>query len=135
MLLKSIVGNAEVDKLVSNRAEKALLRHLWYIVPEMIPFSSQFCGFHRRKRIAEKLLLRKPFEPVVCLSTRFCGGFGKPDFPFNVDKSTSLSKLYQRFMFIFHIMQIDSSFLLENSASWRSLNSYQSGRKNTGAVM
>ena len=36
--------------------------------------------------------------------------------------------------FFFHIMQIDSSFLLENPARWRSLNSYQSGLKNTGAV-
>ena len=31
-------------------------------------------------------------------------------------------------------MQIDSSFLLENPASWQSLNSYQSGLKNGGAV-
>ena len=31
-------------------------------------------------------------------------------------------------------MQIDSSFLLENPTSWQSLNSYQSGLKNGGAV-
>ena len=31
-------------------------------------------------------------------------------------------------------MQIDSSFLLKNPASWRSLNLYQSGLENIGAV-
>ena len=31
-------------------------------------------------------------------------------------------------------MQIDSSFLLENSESWQSLNSYQSGLKSIGGV-
>ena len=31
-------------------------------------------------------------------------------------------------------MQVDSSFLLENPASWQSLNSYQNGLKNIGVV-
>ena len=31
-------------------------------------------------------------------------------------------------------MQVDSSFLLENSASWQSLDSYLSGLKNIGAI-
>ena len=40
----------------------------------------------KTKRIAEKLLLRKPIEPVVCPSTRFGADFEKPDFLSNVDK-------------------------------------------------
>ena len=51
-----------------------------------------------------------------------------------MDKSRSLSEQITKIHVFFHIMQIDSSFLLENPASWRSLNSYQSGLKNTGAV-
>ena len=48
----------------------------------------------------------------------------------NVDKSTSLSELITKdSCSFFHFMQIDSSFLLENLASWQSLNSYQSGLK------
>ena len=39
MLLKFIMDYAKVDKLVSNSAEKALLQHLWYIVPKMILLS------------------------------------------------------------------------------------------------
>ena len=39
MLLKSVMDYAEVDKLMSNSAQKAVLRHL-YGVPEMIPLFS-----------------------------------------------------------------------------------------------
>ena len=88
----------------------------------------------KEKELQKKLLLFKPFEPVVCPSPRFGAGFGKPNFPFNVDKSISLSELNTKDSCFFHIMQIDSSILLENPGSWRSLNSYQSGLKNIGAI-
>ena len=39
MLLKSIMDYAEVDKLVSNSVEKALLQYLWFTEPEIVPFS------------------------------------------------------------------------------------------------
>ena len=55
MLLKSVVDYAEVDKLMSNRAKKAFLRH-FYIVPEMIILSlfSSVVSTNERERIAEK---------------------------------------------------------------------------------
>ena len=93
MLLKSIMGYAEVDKLVSNSAEEALLRHLWYIAPEMIPLSLLSSVVSTTKKELQKIFCCVNLEPVVGSSTRFGAGFRKPDFPFNVDKSTSLSEL------------------------------------------
>ena len=55
MLLKSVMNYTEVDKLMSNSAEKAFLRHL-FIVPKMIPLSlfSFVVSTNKRERIAEK---------------------------------------------------------------------------------
>ena len=61
MFLKPIINYAEVDTLVSNSAEKALLRRFWYFVPEMIPLSLLSSVVSN----IEKELQCKPFEPVV----------------------------------------------------------------------
>ena len=55
MLLKSVMDYAELDKLMSNSAEKAFLRHL-YAVPEMIPLSvfSSVVSTNEREKIAER---------------------------------------------------------------------------------
>ena len=49
----------------------------------MIPLSlfSSVVSTTEKERIAEKILLCKPFEPVIGPFTRFGAGFGKPDFP------------------------------------------------------
>ena len=87
MLMKSVMGYAEVDKLVSDSAEKALLIHLWYIESEMILLLLLSSVVSTTEKV-----LCKPFCPGDCLSTRFGAGFGKPDFLFNVNKATSLSE-------------------------------------------
>ena len=55
MLLRSVMDYVEIDKLMSNSAEKALLPHL-YIVPEINPLSlfSSVVSTNERERIAEK---------------------------------------------------------------------------------
>ena len=123
-----------MDKLAPNSAEKALSRHLWYIMPEMIPLSffNSVVSTIKIERIASKLLLCKPLESVICPSTCFGCGFGKLDFPSNVDKSTSPSELITKgsCFFLHHAIWI---FLLENPSSLPSLDSYRNGLKNIDA--
>ena len=67
MSLKSVMEYDEVDKLMSNNADKTFLRHL-YIVPEIVSFSlfSSVVSTNERRKLEKKLLLFQPFQPVVC---------------------------------------------------------------------
>ena len=57
----------------------------------------------KKKESQKKLLLYKPFEPMVCPSPHYGAGFGNTDFPSNVDKSTSLSELITKIQVFFFI--------------------------------
>ena len=122
MLYKSVIDHAEVDKLMSNYeiAQKRHFCDIFILCQKWFLFLFSVLWFppRKEKESQKKLLLFKPFAPVVCPSPRFGAGFGKPDFPSNVDKSASLSELITKDLCLFfHVMQMDSCFLLENPAN------------------
>lgn len=135
--VKSIFQYAAVDELVSNSAKKAILRHLWYLTPEMIPMAlfSDLVSNSEKKEMAKRLLVLKPQTPITCPLGRYGTSYGKPNFPSDITETTSLSELItQDSWFFFQIFEINSEFLHENAAVWSDMGSYQQSLENIDAL-
>ena len=122
MLLKSTMHYTEVDKLVSNSAEKAFLRHLWYSAKCDSSFSSlRWLSLSKKIESHKNFYHGKALESVICPSTRFGCGFGKPDFPSNVDKSASLSERITKDLYFFMSCKLTPVFCLKILLAGRAL--------------
>ena len=136
-LYKSILKYSEIDEVVSNSAKKAFQCHLWFLTPEMIPFSlfSDLVAYSVKDEMAKKLLSLQPNSPVITPSGRHGTGFGKPNFPRTLNATTTLTDLItEDSWFLFHASQIDSGFLHKGSHTWQDIGSYQQGQEKVNAI-
>ena len=87
----------------------------------MIPLAlfGSVVPMHKRCGLADKLLSIQPTAPVDQPLQRFGTGFGKPAFPVDITESTTLPDLVgPDLWYTMHILQLDTSFLEKEVASW-----------------
>lgn len=128
---KDIIEYSKVSKCVSESAQKAFSRHLWYLTSEMIPLAlfSKKVPDSERESIARKMIQLKPSDELSLPRERFGSSFGKPKFPENIDAKTCLSDLVGiDSWFIFRLMDLESDFLNSPVKSWLSNESYVKSR-------
>ena len=112
-------------------AIKAFNRHLWYLTAELVPlalFSSRVPDDDRRQ-LADKLLEVKPTENLQVPTGRFGTGFGKV-----TSSSTLADFVASDSWYFFHLLQLDSSFLVEEVEDWDTNASYQAAKVNIQAI-
>lgn len=137
MLYKRLLMYEAVHPGVSKSAIKAFNRHLWYLTGELVPlalFSSRVPDDDKRQ-LADKLVEVKPTENLQIPTDRFGTGFGKPKFPSKVTSSSTLADFVTTdSWYFFHLLQLDSSFLVEEVGDWDTNASYQAAKVNIQAI-
>ena len=136
-LYHNILDYSLVNSAVSQSAEKALKRHLWFLTPDMIPLSlfSSKVSDSEKEDIASKLLACKPTDGFVTPSGRFGTGHGKPKFPETISLDTKLVDLVSKDSWLFfHLLQIDDTFLSSPVSLWKDLDSFVNGKSNVSAI-
>ena len=118
-------------------AVKALKRHLWYLMEEIIPLSlfSEIVPAQERQALARRLLELKPDQNVITPCNQYGTGSGKSRFPENVSQNTTLADLAGKdSWFTMNILQIDNQFLTDDVDTWSQSQAYQSSLRNILAV-
>ena len=136
-LYHNLCSYRAINAVVSAAATKALERHLWYLMAEMLPLSllSAKVPDGERRALADAILDCKPDDvPVSAPQQRFGTGFGKPKFP-ALSPTTRLAELANSdCWFGMHQLHIDAAFLPLAVEDWDSSASYQASSANVRAI-
>lgn len=136
-LFQRLLSYEVVNPDISRSAIRAFKRHLWYLTAEMVPLSL-FSGKvppDEKQAMADRLLAFKPNKEILAPCDRFGTGFGKPRFPEDINKSTTLADLIsQDSWFTLQLLQINTEFLTEKVDNWPHSPAYQSSAVNVEAI-
>jgi len=136
-LYKSLLKYEAVHPQIASSAIRAFQSHLWYLTAEFVPvalWSKKVSGDARRD-LADKLLAIKPDAVLLSPQQRFGLGFGKPRFPTSITLTTTLADLITPdSWYVFHLLQLDPQFLMEDVAAWSNSVAYQSSLINLRAL-
>ena len=136
-LMKDSLKYAVVDKAVSDSVIKSLNRHLWYLVPEMIPlalFSLKVTAI-QKSEIASKLVSLKPSFRIQVPRSRYGNGFGKPSFPQEVTVSSKLSDFVSEDSWLlFQLLEVEGDFLKLPVSEWLDQEDYLTAAEKANAV-
>jgi len=136
-LYQNLLKYAAVNPVVSSSAIRAFNRHLWYLSAEMVPLAlfSDVVPDEEKQSMANKLLAVKPTGTVHKPCSRHGTGFGRPNHPKSIDRSTSLSDLITKdSWFTMQLLDIDHEFLSQDVGSWEQASSYQSSKANATSL-
>jgi hypothetical protein len=136
-LYKRLLMYEAVQPVVSKSAIKAFNGHLWYLTAEFVPLAlfSSCVPDDDRRQLADKLLEVKPTEDLQAPTDRFGTAFGKPKFPREVTSSSTLADFVAPdSWYFFHLLKLDSSFLVEEVDDWDTNASYQAAKVNIQAI-
>ena len=118
----------DVNNNVAQAALKAFKRHLWYLVPDLVPLALFDNNLQsEQKQLLANAILQQPKDVVY--NSRFGEGFGKPIFPVLEDDTTLEELVGKDSWQFFTSLKIKSEFLTKPANEWSSLETYTEGKK------
>ena len=133
----SLLQYKAVNSTIASSVLRAFKHHMWYLTTEMVPLSlfSQLVPADERHELADRLMVIEPSTAPVKPVQRFGSDFGKPVFPSEITESTKLADLAgPDSWYTIHILEIDTSFFIEDVESWPGNLAYETSRANVLAI-
>jgi hypothetical protein len=131
-LFHSFLQYKMVNADISSSAERAFMRHLWYLTAEMVPLAlwSKKVLDTDRRALADRLLAVKPVVNLKSPQDRYGSGFGKPKFPDSITATTTLADLVGRDSWY----NLTVRFSIRTMSEWASIDEYQAAIANIEAI-
>lgn len=115
-----------IDEVISKTVVESIMRHKWYIVPEMIPLAlfDEGLDFYKKDILAKRILT---FPRNDSYEARGGNRLGKPKFTKHMPSEVGNATLTADVWNFFDILHISEDFLKTPSNTWDNNPSYIDG--------